>query len=215
MRHQTPVPTLPEAHRLTRRGVFATVCVALASASQAVAAPTPPAPAGAAEYLIGPGDSLQIFVWKNPDLSSEVPVRPDGRITTPLVQDIQAQGKTPTQLAQDLRLALSTYVQEPVVSVVVKGFAAPGNSAAVRVIGAAVTPKTVPYRAGLTALDVLIEVGGLTPFANGNGARLLRREGGAYRDFPLRLKDLVRSGDLRANVNLLPGDIIRIPERFF
>jgi polysaccharide export outer membrane protein len=169
----------------------------------------------AADYLIGPGDLLQIFVWKNPDLSVEAPVRPDGRITTPLVPDIQAQGRRPTELAANLQQALSNYIQEPVVTVVVKNFAAPGNSAAVRVIGAAVTPKTVPYRAGLTALDVLIDVGGLTVFANGNGAKLLRRENGAYRSYPLRLKDLVRSGDLKANVNLMPGDIIRIPERMF
>jgi len=169
----------------------------------------------AADYLIGPGDILQIFVWKNPDLSVEAPVRPDGRITTPLVQDIQAQGRRPTELAENLQRSLSNYIQEPVVTVVVKAFAAPGNSAAVRVIGAAVTPKTVPYRAGLTALDVLIDVGGLTMFANGNGAKLLRRENGAYQSYPLRLKDLVRSGDLKANVNLMPGDIIRIPERMF
>jgi polysaccharide export outer membrane protein len=169
----------------------------------------------AADYLIGPGDILQIFVWKNPDLSVEAPVRPDGRITTPLVQDIQAQGRRPTELAANLQQSLSNYIQEPVVTVVVKGFAAPGNSAAVRVIGAAVTPKTIPYRAGLTALDVLIDVGGLTMFANGNGAKLMRRENGAYQSYPLRLKDLVRSGDLKANVNLMPGDIIRIPERMF
>lgn len=169
----------------------------------------------AAEYLIGAGDILQVFVWKNPELSGEAPVRPDGRVTTPLVQDIQAQGKTPTELAQNLRQALSAYIQDPVVTVVVKGFASPANTAAVRVIGAAVTPKTVPYRSGLTALDVLIDVGGLSAFANGNGATLLRHEANGYRAYPLRLKDLVNAGDLRANVNLMPGDIIRIPERLF
>lgn len=174
-----------------------------------------PTSADAADYLIGAGDTLQIFVWKNPDLSTEAPVRPDGRITTPLVQDIQAQGRRPTELAASLREALSAYIQDPVVTVLVKEFAAPGNSAAIRVIGAAVTPKTVPYRAGLTALDVVIDVGGLNIFANGNGAQLLRRENGAYRSYPLRLKDLVRSGNLKANVNLMPGDIIRIPERIF
>lgn len=190
---------------------------------QALAAPVATASAGSprpganepAEYLIGPGDTLQVFVWKNPELSGDVPVRPDGRITTPLVQDIQAQGKTPTELARQLKEALSVYIQDPVVTVVVKGFAAPGNSAAIRVIGAAVTPKAVPYRSGLTALDAVIEVGGLTDFASGNRATLLRRENGAYRAYPLRLKDLVRSGDLRANVDLMPGDIIRIPERLF
>lgn len=174
-----------------------------------------PAAADASTYIIGPGDTLHIFVWKNPDLSTEVPVRPDGKITAPLVRDIQAQGKTPTQLADDLRTALSTYIQDPVVTVVVKAFAAPDNSAAIRVIGAAVTPKTVPYREGLTALDVIIDVGGLSTYANGNGAELIRKENGVYTSHPLHLNDLMRSGDLSANVELKPGDIIRIPERWF
>jgi polysaccharide biosynthesis/export protein len=183
-----------------------------ANAEAGSTAPEPPK-SEAADYLIGPGDTLQIFVWRNPDLSTEVPVRPDGRITTPLVQDIQAQGRRPTELAAALRQALSEYIQEPVVTVVVKTFAA--NSAAVRVIGAAVTPKSVPYREGLTALDALIDVGGLSSTARGNGAKLLRLEKDGYKSYPLRLKDLVRSGDPRANVKLKPGDIIRIPESFF
>lgn len=186
---------------------------------QAQETASPPAPSATrpdpSAYLIGAGDNLQIFVWKNQDLSTDVPVRPDGKITTPLVQDMQAQGKTPTQLAADLRQQLATYIQDPVVTVVVKSFAAPANAAAIRVIGAAATPKTVPYRTGLTALDVLIEVGGLNSFANGNAAQLLRRENGAYRSYPLHLKDLVNQGDLKANVDLMPGDIIRIPERWF
>jgi len=210
------------ARHWRKLGVASLLCAVIPLAANAQPATDPATDLGrpaavsdAADYLIGPGDILQIFVWKNPDLSVEAPVRPDGRITTPLVQDIQAQGRRPTELAANLQRSLSNYIQEPVVTVVVKGFAAPGNSAAVRVIGAAVTPKTVPYRAGLTALDVLIDVGGLTMFANGNGAKLLRRENGAYQSYPLRLKDLVRSGDLKANVNLMPGDIIRIPERMF
>lgn len=168
-----------------------------------------------ADYLIAPGDNLQIFVWKNPDLSADLPVRPDGRITTPLVQDIVAQGKTPTQLAAELRDQLSKYIQDPVVTVVVKSFAAPTNSAAIRVIGAAVAPKTVPYRAGMTALDVLIEVGGLNLYADGNGAKLLRLDHGAYRVMPLHLSDLLKAGRMQANIELMPGDIIRIPERWF
>jgi polysaccharide export outer membrane protein len=166
-------------------------------------------------YVIGPGDTLHIFVWKNPDLSTEVPVRPDGKITAPLVHDIQAQGRTPTQLADDLKGALANYIQDPVVTVVVKTFAAPDNAAAIRVIGAAVTPKTVPYRSGLTVLDVIIDVGGLSTYANGNGAELLRKENGAYKAYPLHLNDLMRSGDLSANMQMMPGDIIRIPERWF
>jgi polysaccharide export outer membrane protein len=214
-------PTCREAGKLGRvrqlrtHWFLAAVLTAIWFSANAEAASTAPEPpkSEAAEYLIGPGDVLQIFVWKNPDLSTEAPVRPDGRITTPLVQDIQAQGRRPTELAADLRQALSEYIQEPVVTVVVKTFAA--NSAAIRVIGAAVTPKSVPYREGLTALDALIDVGGLSSSARGNGAKLLRLEKGGYRTYPLRLKDLVRAGDARANVKLKPGDIIQIPEGLF
>jgi len=169
-----------------------------------------------ANYLIGPGDTLQVFVWKNPDLSADVPVRPDGRITTPLIQDMPAQGKTPTELAGDLTKALGSYIQDPIVTVLVKSFASPSNAAAIRVIGAAVTPKIVSYHVGMTVLDAMIEVGGLNTFASGNRAVLIRREnGGAYRSYPLRLADLVKAGDLRANMTLMPGDVIRIPETWF
>lgn len=169
----------------------------------------------AANYLIGPGDELEIFVWKNPDLSVTLPVRPDGRISTPLVADMQAQGKTPTDLAANLRAALSKYVQDPVVTVLVKTVAAPGSAASIRVIGAAATPKSVPYRAGLTVLDVLIEVGGLNTYAAGNDAQIIRTEGGVSRGIPVHLADLMKSGDLKANVQLMPGDVVRIPERWF
>jgi len=169
----------------------------------------------AADYLIGPGDELQIFVWKNPDLSVTLPVRPDGRISTPLVADMQAQGKTPTDLAANLRTALSKYVQDPVVTVLVKTVAAPGSAASIRVIGAAATPKSVPYRAGLTVLDVLIEVGGLNTYAAGNDAQIIRTENGVSRGIPVHLADLMKSGDLKANVQLMPGDVVRIPERWF
>jgi polysaccharide export outer membrane protein len=171
--------------------------------------------ADAANYQIGPGDELQIFVWKNPDLSVTVPVRPDGKISTPLVADMQAQGKTPTELAANLRGALGKYIQDPVVTVLVKNFAAPGSSASIRVIGAAVAPKSVPYRAGLTVLDVIIDVGGLTTYADGNDAQLIRIQNGTSRAIPLHLADLVKAGDLKANMQLMPGDIIRIPQRWF
>ena len=171
--------------------------------------------AAAANYLIGPGDELEVFVWKNPDLSVTVPVRPDGKISTPLVADMQAQGKTPTDLAANLRGALSKYIQDPVVTVLVKSFAAPGSAASIRVIGAAATPKSVPYRAGLTVLDVLIDVGGLTTYASGNDAQLIRTQNGSSRSIPLHLADLMKSGDLKANMQLMPGDVIRIPERWF
>lgn len=171
--------------------------------------------ADAANYQIGPGDELQIFVWKNPDLSVTVPVRPDGKISTPLVADMQAQGKTPSDLAASLRGALGKYIQDPVVTVLVKSFAAPGSAASIRVIGAAVAPKSVPYRAGLTVLDVIIDVGGLTTYADGNDAQLIRIQNGTSRSIPLHLADLVKAGDLKANMQLMPGDIIRIPQRWF
>jgi polysaccharide export outer membrane protein len=166
-------------------------------------------------YLIGPGDELDIFVWKNPDLSVTVPVRPDGKISTPLVADIQAQGETPSQLAAALHDSLSKYIQNPVVTVLVKSFAAPGSAASIRVIGAAVTPKAVPYRAGLTALDVIIDVGGLSTYADGDASQIVRTIGGKERVIPLHLADLMKAGDLNANVQLMPGDIIRIPQRWY
>jgi polysaccharide export outer membrane protein len=166
-------------------------------------------------YIIGAGDELRVFVWKNTDLSVDVPVRPDGKISTPLVPDVQALGKTPTELAADLRTALANYIQDPVVTVLVKTFASPASASAIRVIGAAVTPKVVPYRAGLTTLDVLIDVGGLNTFADGNDAVLIRNEASGSRTYPLRLADLLRNGEMKANMNLMPGDVIRIPERWF
>jgi polysaccharide export outer membrane protein len=182
-------------------------------------APTDPAvlatPANQANYRIGPGDEIKVFVWKNPDLSTVTPVRPDGKISAPLVQDVQAQGRTPTELSAALKTALSAYIQEPVVTVLVTQFAAPTNSSAIRVIGSAVNAKAVPYRSGITTLDVLIDVGGLTPYANGNRAELIRQVNGKYVSYPLRLADLVKSGNLKANVELQPGDIIRIPQRAF
>ena len=197
-------------------GLLALMLIAapIAARAQAETAQAPAAPA-ASNYIIGAGDELRVFVWKNPDLSVDVPVRPDGKISTPLVPDAQAQGKTPTELATDLRTALSRYIQDPVVTVLVKTFEAPGSASAIRVIGAAVTPKAVPYHTGLTALDVLIEVGGLNTFADGNDAILIRTENNGNRTYALRLADLLRNGEMNANMKLMPGDIIRIPERWF
>jgi polysaccharide export outer membrane protein len=192
--------------------------IAAQAQNSSAAASTPPSSATAmvsADYQIGPGDELQIFVWKNPDLSVTLPVRPDGKISTPLVADMQAQGKTPTDLAASLRTALSKYVQDPVVTVLVKQVAAPGSAASIRVIGAAATPKSVPYRAGLTVLDVLIDVGGLNTYAAGNDAQIIRTQNGVSRGIPVHLRDLMKGGDLKANVQLMPGDVIRIPERWF
>lgn len=168
----------------------------------------------AAEYVIGPGDALDVFVWKNPELSVKVPVRPDGRISIPLAQDVQAAGKTSNQLAGDIRTALLKFVKDPVVTVIVQSVQGGGNER-IMVIGAASRPQAVPYRAGLTALDVMVEVGGLKEFAAGNRATLLRRAKEGNEEIPLRLADLLEDGKPEDNIALLPGDVIRIPERWF
>ena len=201
--------------KLTKIAAVFLLLVPVAAQAQNAAAGGSAGASTAANYLIGPGDELEIFVWKNPDLSVTLPVRPDGRISTPLVADMQAQGKTPTELAGNLRAALGQYVQDPVVTVLVKQVAAPGSAASIRVIGAAATPKSVPYRAGLTVLDVLIEVGGLNTYAAGNDAQIIRTQNGTSRNIPVHLKDLMKAGDLKANVQLMPGDVVSIPERWF
>ncbi len=168
------------------------------------------------EYIIGPLDSLTIFVWRNPELGSKVQVRPDGRITTPLIEDMPAVGKTPTMLAQDIKVQLSQYIRDPLVSVIVDNFAGT-FSQQVRVVGATEKPASLPYRANMTLLDAMIAVGGLSEFAAGNRARLIRqdRETGNQREYALRISDLLKRGDSKANVRLAPGDVIIIPESAF
>lgn len=168
----------------------------------------------APEYLIGPGDSLQVFVWRSAELSVTVPVRPDGRFSMPLLQDVQAAGKSPSQVADDIKRGLADFVRDPMVTVIVQNVQGVG-AGKVSVIGEATTPKSIPYRAGLTLLDVMIDVGGLTQFANGNDARLVRIVNGRPKEFRLRVADLVKGGDTTANVELAPGDVVRIPERWF
>lgn len=168
------------------------------------------------EYVIGPLDSLSIFVWRNPDLSVKTQVRPDGRITTPLITDMPAVGKTPTMLAQDIKLALSEYIREPLVSVIVDGFSGT-YSQQVRIVGAAEKPASIPFRANMTLLDAMISVGGLSEFAAGNKARLIRfdRATGHQREYALKINRLLKDGDTVANVRLQPGDVIIIPESSF
>ena len=177
--------------------------------------PTAPPEAAIADYkyVIGPGDSLNIVVWRNPELSATVPVRPDGRITTPLVEDLVAQGKNPSELAREIEQALKKYLQDPVVTVVVQSFAG-GNSEQVRVLGQAVKPASLTYRQNMTLLDVMIGVGGLTDFAAGNRAVLIRGSEN-NKAYNIRLADLIRRGDVDANVQVLPGDVIIIPESWF
>ena len=172
-----------------------------------------PAEAPAADYLIGPGDSLQIFVFGQPELSVTVPVRPDGRVSTPLIEDLQAVGKTPTQLAREMEQILSEFIRTPKVNVIPKEFV--GTFAnQIRVLGQATQPQALPYRDKMTLLDVMIAVGGLTDFAAGNEATILRKADGD-KQYSVRLKDLIKRGDISANVEMKPGDILIIPQSFF
>lgn len=168
------------------------------------------------EYIIGPLDQLNIFVWRNPELSAKVQVRPDGRITTPLISDMPAVGKTPAMLADDLKIALGEYIKDPIVSVIVENFSGT-YSQQVRVVGATEKPASIPYRANMTILDAMISVGGLSEFASGNRARLIRydKNTGKQSEFRLRLSDLLKDGDTSANVKLEPGDVVIIPQSMF
>jgi polysaccharide biosynthesis/export protein len=163
------------------------------------------------EYMIGPGDTLQIFVWQHPDVSVTIPVRPDGRISTPLVEDLPAVGKTPTQLARDIEVALAEFIRAPTVSVIVSNFVGTFDNQ-VRVVGQAQSPQAIPYRQGMTILDVVIQVGGLSPNAAGNRARVVRRANGTTEEIPVRLKSLMNAGDMSGNLVMMPGDILIIPE---
>lgn len=177
----------------------------------------PPAPAVADtadyRYVIGPLDTVNIIVWRNPDLSITVPVRPDGRISTPLVEDLPAAGRNPQDLAREIEKALGRFIRDPVVTVVVNNFQGP-YSEQIRIIGEATRPQALPYRQNMTLLDVMILVGGLTDFADGNGAVLVRgSEGG--KQYSVRLRDLVKRGDISANVQVRPGDVLIVPQSWF
>lgn len=179
----------------------------LKSATMANGKPSP-------EYVIGPLDSLNIFVWHNPELTETVPVRPDGRISVPLIEDLQAAGKTPTQLARDIEQRLKKFVHEPIVTVIVTSFNGPYSSQ-VRVIGEATHPMAIPYRENMTLLDVMIAVGGLTQYAAGNRATIVREVDHKEVSYHVRLDDLIKDGDVSANVKMLPGDILIIPQSWF
>ena len=166
------------------------------------------------QYLVGPNDTVGIFVWRNPELSGSFIVRPDGKISTSLVEDVPVSGKTPTQIARDMETILSKYIRDPVVTVSVTGFVGP-YSEQVRVIGAATNPQAVSYRQYMTLLDLMIAVGGLTEFADGNDAKLVRTKDGQQTTYKIRLDDLIREGEISANVDMLPGDVVIIPEAWF
>ena len=174
----------------------------------------PPPALATPDYIIGAGDSINIFVWRNPELSTGVTVRPDGRITTPLIEDVQASGKTPTQLARDMEKELEVYIKNPVVTAMVSGFQGP-YSEQVRVVGQAANPQALPYRDQMTILDLVIAVGGLTEFADGNKSTIVRVVDGEWQQFGVRIDDLLNRADISANTHLLPGDILIIPESWF
>ena len=165
-------------------------------------------------YLIGPGDSLDIFVWRNPEVSMKVIVRPDGMITTPLVEDLPVSGKTPSHVAREIEKALAKYIKDPMVTVLMTGFVGP-YSEQIRVVGEAAKPQALPYRQHMTLLDVMIAVGGLTTYAAGNDATIVRMVDGKQRQFNVHIDDLIKDGDISANVDMLPGDTIIIPESWF
>ncbi len=166
------------------------------------------------KYKIGPGDAVEIFVWRYPEVSTTVPVRPDGYITAPLLEDVPASGKTPTELARDLEQALSVYLRDPLVTVIVQGFQGVFPEQ-IRVLGEATRPTALQYKDGMTLLDLMIQVGGLTPFAAGNRAVLMRFEEGEKKRYTVRINDLIRNADMTANVDMRPGDILIIPESWF
>ena len=213
---------MPNARPASFLAICSVMALALSGCAGTTGAQLPPAAfvsmeeGPGEEYVIGPLDELTIFVWRNPELGAKVQVRPDGRITTPLISDLPAVGKTPAVLAEDIRAKLSTYIKEPLVSVIVDRFAGT-FSQQVRVVGATEKPASIPFRANMTLLDAMIAVGGLSEYAAGNRARLIRfdKATGQQSEFRLRLGDLLRKGDSEANVMLNPGDVIIIPESMF
>lgn len=203
------------------RSLFSALCavfMALAVGACTDNRDLPPALVAAPEepplYQIGAGDSLTIFVWRNAELSTSVTVRPDGRISVPLIEDLYVEGKTPSNLSREIETQLAVYIQDPLVTVIVGGFVGTFPQQ-VRIVGEASQPQAIPFRANMTVLDIVIQVGGLTEFADGNNTTLVRFQGDETREFRVRLDDLLNDGDISANVALLPGDILIIPESIF
>lgn len=178
-------------------------------------APAEPSAASNFEYRIAPGDILDIYVWNNPGVSAQhVTVRPDGRISSPLIENLEAAGKTPAELGKEIAQQLSSYIKEPLVTVSVANIVG-GFNEQIRVIGEATKPMAIPYRTGMSILDVMIDVGGLTQYAAGDRAKLIRTVNGKRTEIPVRLDDLIKDGDVSANVPVAPGDILLIPESYF
>ena len=211
--HSSISGTIRAIARLTLLGCMAFGLAACATGNAGL--PAAPAMASSPDYnyIVGPGDTLNINVWRNPELSSTVPVRPDGKVSTPLVDELVAQGKTSAQIARDVEKALSKFVRDPVVTVIVTNFVGP-YSEQIRVVGEAAKPQFLPYKQKMTVMDVMIAVGGLTDFADGNRATIVRSSDGNKR-YSVRLQDLVKRGDISANVEMAPGDILIIPQGWF
>lgn len=205
-------------HKLSRwASIVLPALLALFLAGCATSSKYPAAPAIASSpdynYVIGAGDTVNILVWRNPELSISVPVRPDGKIATALVDDLPAQGKDPTTLARDIEKALGKFIRDPVVTVIVTGFVGP-YSEQIRVVGEAAKPQALAYKQKMTLLDVMIAVGGMTDFADGNAATILRTADG-NKQYAVRIKDLIKRGDVSANVEMRPGDVLIIPQGWF
>ncbi len=203
-----------------RHWLLAAAATFLAACGGAPTTQPPPAPdqmpaANAAEYRIGSGDQLNVFVFNQPELSVTVPVRPDGLISTPLIENLQAAGKTPSELARDMEKTLAEFIRSPTVNIIVTNFVGTYGDQ-IRVVGQAANPQALAYRSGMTVLDVMIAVGGLGEFAAGNRARLVRRlPNGETQEMRVRLDDLLNDGDINANMVVQPGDVIIIPESRF
>jgi|TARA_Y100001934_G_C12356615_1_gene778533 polysaccharide export outer membrane protein len=195
-------------------GTLLTGCSGTSSLPQATTRPSLTTDVNDYKYLIGPGDNVSIFVWRNPEISGNFVVRPDGKVTTALVEDLDVSGRTPTMLAREIEEQLSTYINNPRVTVSVGGFSGP-LSEQVRVIGEATNPRAINYTEHMTLLDLMIAVGGLTEFADGNDAKLIRVVDGRQNTYEIAIDDLIRDGDISKNVDMLPGDIVIIPEAWF
>ena len=203
------------------RSRVAALCVLLMAMALGACADNPELPPATTNasgepplYQIGAGDSLTVFVWRNPDLTTQVTVRPDGRISVPLLDDLYVEGKTPSNLAREIEKELAVFIQDPLVTVIVGGFVGTFPQQ-IRIVGEASEPKSIPYRANMTVLDVIIRVGGTTEFADGNSTVLVRFQDDRTFEYRVRLDDLLKDGDITANVALQPGDILIIPETFF
>lgn len=195
--------------------VVAVVASAQAESTTPANEPAPAVPAAGVSpnYIIGPGDTLQVFVWRNPELTSTVPVRPDGKVSTPLVEDMVAVGKTPSQLARDIEKVLAEYVRSPQVNIIVTQPVSAFSQ--VKVIGQVANPQALAFREGMTVMDAILAVGGLAPFAAGNRSKVIRTENGKPREIKVKLENVVNKGDLTTNIALKPGDVLVVPESVF